>query len=167
MGERLNSSRIAERMAAERARFLETLAQMREDEIVDIRVQEEWTSKDIVAHIAAWERELVCWLRTAARGEAPDIPAPGTWSSYMDHFNARCYADNCERPLAEIMAESHQAYQQLMAGLRELPDDPHDEVWSAWQAGQPPWGLLASFYEHYREHAEPIRAWVSRSRQRA
>lgn len=166
MSERLTSSRIAERMEAARARFLETLAQMKEDEIVGIPVQDEWTAKDIVAHIAAWERELVGWLRTAARGEVPDIPAPGTWSSYMDRFNARCYADNCERPLGEIMAESHQAYQKLMAELRALPDDPHDEVWSVWQDGKPPWGLLASFYEHYREHGDPVRAWVSRSRYR-
>jgi hypothetical protein len=167
MGERLTSSRIAERMEAERAGFLGALAQMKEHEIVDIPVQEQWTAKDIVAHITAWERELVGWLRTAARGEAPDIPAPGTWSSYMDYFNARCYADNCQRPLAEIMAESHQAYQQLMAELQALPDDPLDEVWSAWQDGKPPWGLLATFYEHYREHGEPIRDWLSRSRQSA
>jgi hypothetical protein len=158
-----NKATIVEQMRAKRAWFEETLASMSEADMIQEPVQEHWTTKDIVAHVAAWERELIGWLRAAARGQRPDVPAPGTWATYLEQFNARCYAQNCDRPLAEVIAESHQVFAELMAELEALPDDPHHSLWSVWHAGKPPWGLLATFHQHYRDHGEPIRAWRARS----
>jgi hypothetical protein len=154
---------IVEQMGAQRARFEQTLAGMSEADMIAVPVQERWTAKDIVAHITAWERKLIGWLRAATRRQWPDIPATGTWGTYIEQFNDRCYAENRDRPLAEVMAQSHRVFTELMAELEALPEDPHHALWSVWEGGRPPWRLLASFYDHYREHGEPIRAWCAHS----
>jgi hypothetical protein len=160
MDDKRQKAFLIEQMRAQRAWFEQTLAGMSEAAMVGVPVQEHWTAKDIVAHIAVWERQLIGWLHAAARGQRPDIPAPGTWGLYLEQFNARCYAENCNRPLDEVMAESHEVFEQLMVELEALPEDPQDDLWSAWLGGKPPWELLATFYEHYREHGEPIRRWL-------
>ena len=46
----------------------------------------EWSPKDLVAHLAAWERLLLGWYEEGLRGEAA-VPAAGyTWSD-MDRLN--------------------------------------------------------------------------------
>lgn len=162
MNDERNKAILIEQMRAQRAWFEQMLAGMSEQAMVQAPLQEHWTAKDIVAHIAAWERQLVDWLQTAARGQRLDIPAPGSWGPYLEQFNARCYADNCDRALAEVMAESREVFEELMVELEALPEDPHHECWSAWPGRRPPWGLLAEFHEHYREHGEPIRQWLDR-----
>jgi hypothetical protein len=162
MNDKRNKAILIAQMQAQRAWFEQTLAGMSEAALVEVPVQEGWTAKDIVAHIAAWERQLTGWLQAAARGERLDVPAPGTWGPYLEQFNARCYAENCDRPLADVMAESREAFDDLMVELEALPEDPHHACWSEWPGGRPPWGLLAEFHEHYREHGQPIRHWLAR-----
>ncbi len=151
------------RMRAERQFFLETLDKLSEEETCTVALHVEWTAKDIVAHLAAWERQLTLWLRAARLGSKPDLPAPGTWGPYMDDFNARCYRDNCHRTLADVMAESEQAFREVMAELEALPDDPNHPSWALWLGGRPPWALLVSFHDHYRSHGQPIFEWLARS----
>ena len=153
---------LIEQMRAQRAWCERTLAGMSEAAMAKVQVQEHWTARDTVAHIAAWERQLIEWLQTAARGERLDVPAPGNWDPYLEQFNARCYADNCERPLAQVMAESRQAFEALMAELEALPEAPQHKVWAVWPGARPPWGLLAEFHQHYLEHGEPIECWLAR-----
>ncbi len=160
MGDESNKDVLLKQMQAQRAWFEQTLAGMSEAAMVETPVQERWTAKDILAHIAAWERQLITWLQAAACGEHLDIPAPGNWGPYLEQFNARCYAENCDLPLSDVMAESREAFEELLVELEALPEDPHHECWSTWPGGRPPWGLLAEFHEHYREHGEPILRWV-------
>ena len=162
MNDQFNKSGIIERLQAERAHFETALAQMSEAQMAEVPVQDEWTAKDIVAHLAAWERECLDWFEAAACGESPDLPEPGSWGPYMDQFNARIFAENRNRPLADVLADSRQVYAQFLAALRALPEDSDDALWSVWQDGAPPWGLLATFYEHYWVHRKPIQAWLNR-----
>ena len=160
MAETLSKHTVLTRLQTERANFEAALAQMDAKEMESAQVQDDWTVKDILAHISAWEAELLRWLEMSVRGEPPDIPAPGTWSEYMHQFNARTYERNRKRPIAEVQREFQGVYASLFQALADLPEDPHDDLWSLWYGGEPPWGLLATFYEHYRDHAKPIQDWL-------
>ncbi len=162
MGHERNKAMLIEQMRAQRAWFEQVLTGMSEAATVKVPVQEHWTAKDIVAHIAAWERQLIAWLQAAACGEPLDLPAPGTWGPYLEQFNARSYEENCDRSLVDIMRESREAFEKLMVELEALPEDARHDCWLAWPGGRPPWGLLAEFHEHYREHGEPIERWLAK-----
>lgn len=155
----LTKAVILARMAEERAAFEQTIAGLNATQMTVPRVMDDWTIKDILAHITAWERDLLGWLEMAWRGEALPIPPGGGWDAYIEEFNARTYTANRDRPLEDVLAEFDAIYARLMDELRALPEDPADPLWAVWEGGQPPWGLLATFYGHYREHRLPIEAW--------
>jgi hypothetical protein len=162
MNEQLNKASIIRQMQIERSHFETTLEQLNEVQIIDEPIIDEWTAKDIVVHITAWERELLRWLDSAAQGQRPAIPDPGAWSDYVERFNVQVYTENRNRSLLDVMAESHQVYSNLLLELGKLPEDPDDSLWSVWLDEQPPWGLIASYYEHYQEHGQQIEVWLKR-----
>lgn len=167
MNEQMNKTKMLEKIQVERELLKTTLAQMSEEQITETPVQTKWTVKDILAHITAWERQLLNWLRTAAQGEPPEIMPEGydTWDDF-DRLNEQIYIENRDRSLADIRADFDRIYQQLLAELQALPDDPHDDQWSVWRDGKPPWALIAgNTYDHYREHLKPIQAWLSKRTQ--
>jgi len=163
MDEPLDKITVLNRLQAERACFVAMLAPLNDKQITELRVLNEWTVKDILAHVTAWERQLLHWFEMAAQGRSPDMPAPGGWSGYLERFNAQTYAENRDRSLAEVRAEFVQVYQQLVEKLQALPEDPHDRLWSVWWDGQPPWGFVATYYEHYQEHGRQIQEWLNRA----
>ena len=72
--------KLVDRLQFERDSFEEILARLSTEQMARLRIDDQWTVKDIVAHITAWEIELLNWLGMAAEGDSPDIPRPGEWS---------------------------------------------------------------------------------------
>ncbi len=157
----LDKAVIVERLREARAAFEAVLAPITEAQMVGPPVYEAWTVKDIVAHITAWERECLGWLETAARGERPQLPAPGAWAAEIERFNAVSLADSQNRTLDEVMADFQTVYARFLAAMEALPADPTDDLWAVWQDSKPPWGLLETFAGHYREHGRQIQAWLA------
>ena len=158
MIEHLDKNAILIRLEIERMAFDSLVDQVDPNLVDSLNIQDDWTLKDILAHICSWELELLRWLGMAENGEPPDIPAPGTWNDYKHRHNTDKYEENRHRPLMDVQEEYKQVHQQLRQALAALPDDPHDPYWSMWYGNRPPWQLLATFFEHYREHKQPIRA---------
>jgi len=158
MNELLNKNAILVRLELERSAFDSIVDQVDPELIDSLPVEDNRTVKDILAHICSWEIELLRWLDMAEHGIPPDIPAPGTWSEYTDQFNAIKYEANRNRQITDVKDEYEQVHIQLCQALSVLPDNPHDPYWSMWYGNRPPWQLLATFYEHYRDHKKPLRA---------
>ena len=164
MNDQMNKTKMLEKIQVEREILKVALVQISEEQIAKELVQNEWTAKDILAHITAWDRQLLNWLSTAAQDEPPEIMPEGydTWDD-LDRFNKQIDIENRDRSMADIQADFDRIYQQLLAELRALPDDPYDKQWSVWRDGKPPWALIAGCtYEHYREHLKPIQAWLGK-----
>lgn len=106
--------------------------------------------KDILAHIAAWERRCAGWLQAVARGQTPDRPEVRD----VDGTNARDYAAAKHFSLAEVRAQSNEAHAAMIAAVEALSDrDLTDEERFGW----PGWQMASSNSdEHYREHAAEL-----------
>jgi hypothetical protein len=122
-----------------------------------------WSIKDLVAHLAGWNRRLVDRLRVAGRGE-PEPPPH--WPAHVqteDEINAWIYESNHERPVRAVLDESHQIFQQLVAVIEGLPDDVLiEQEWHlVWLNGvRFPAG---EFFDHFHDDHEPdVRAWLAR-----
>src|SRR5262249_36902772 len=129
-----------------------------------------WSMKDVVAHLTSWNRYLVARLQAAQRGD-PEPPLP--WPAHLQHeddINAWIYEVNRGRAVRDVLAESQQVFQQLVAVIEALPDDVRIEtvrssagreyylVWVEDQRFQP-----GEFFDHFRDDHEPeIRAWLER-----
>jgi hypothetical protein len=133
-------------------------------------VNGDWSMKDMVAHLTGWNQRLVAHLQTAQRGE-PEPPPP--WPAHLqaeDDINAWLYETNRHRSLPEVLDESQQQFQQLLALIEDLPEDVRieqihnqDRVFNlVWVEDQR--FLVGEFFDHFRDDHEPdVRAWLARA----
>src|SRR5512141_107518 len=78
-------------------------------------VNGDWSMKDIVAHLTGWNRWLVMRLQAAQRGEPEPAPPWPARLETEDEINAWMYESNRGRSQREILDDTHQVFQQLIA----------------------------------------------------
>lgn len=127
-----------------------------------------WSMKDLVAHLTGWNRNLVANMRAAQRGE-PEPPPP--WPAHLeseDEINAWIYESNRERPLRQVMDETHQVFQELFAVVEGLPQDVQiDQVGGQGKVFYLVWlgdkrYPVGEFFDHFYDDHEPdVRAWLA------
>ena len=131
----------------------ETLEGLNEDEMSDPWLGT-WSAKDIVAHLSGWQREMAPALERIARGQKPF--ADGVSYDDVDGWNARFVTSRQGISAADLLLELDETHQHLMNVASAVPDD-------RFQRGRTAWKLVdQTSAEHYREHAEQIRAWRAR-----
>ena len=130
-----------------------------DEQMTKLPVTGQWTVKDLLAHIAMWESKLVTTLFKAEKGVAPaDLVESG---QPVDALNAQYYREQKGRPLERVLEDSHAVHLALLNRLEAFPDKAlFDPGKFKWMQGDPLSRMVAGdSYEHYREHAEEIRAW--------
>lgn len=145
--------------------LLHEIQDIGEDHMTQPGVAGEWSIKDIVAHLTGWRRRTVGRFQAALRHEP--LPPP-LWPAHLqtdDEINAWIYAANRDRPLADVLRESRDVFEQLVETLAAFPAaDLLDPTRFPWLEGEPLSGAL--FFAHFHEEHEPdMRAWLERIRQ--
>jgi hypothetical protein len=142
--------------------FTTLLASLSEEQITTTGVNGTWTVKDNIAHITAWHNWVNDLLREIKGGEKQEYGVD--WSDEaVDEVNERVYQQNKLLPLAEVLAQFHTSYQQLLGtvqsmSLEELNTSmPVPSKALAWQI------IAGNTYEHYQEHIAIIQDWLTRS----
>ncbi len=147
-----------------RAALEDALARFDEAALVTAAVTGEWTPKDIMAHVADWERRFLRWVETGRRGEDPERPEIGMAWADLDRLNREVVEHSRTRSLDEVRAEfaaSHRAILDAVTGMDE------DELFTvgryAWTGKYPllPY-LRSNTDEHYAEHTAELEAWLNR-----
>ena len=157
--EQISRAELLDRICAERMVFEATLARLNPEQFLQSGVQGDWTVKDILAHVSAWERRMVRWMEEALAGA---VPAQPQTDAEVDALNALSYAEDRDKTLEVVMAESvrsfDEAYQVTQAASAEDLEQP-DRF--PWREGAGLWRMVAAnTWWHYREHGEVIRAWL-------
>jgi hypothetical protein len=132
-----------------------------EIQLVAAGVEETWSIKDILAHIAAWERVAIDIIQSAKDGEPPKSYI-NTIFKDIDKFNAGVFEKNQILPLAEVINEfeaSHDDFVELIESIPEdfifsnLPFEGTEELTIQYI-------ISANTHWHYSEHAESIQKWL-------
>ncbi len=145
-------------------RFQRALAQLEQNEMTESPIEGNWTVKDIIAHIAFWEQNLLTWMQETIDGRPLSRPEGGLTEETVDALNAENYRRNELRSIHEVLADAAAIHEALMDALLHIPEDPNDERYRVWRSGEPPWELIAGdTYAHYEEHIGPIEEYLIRS----
>ena len=129
-------------------------------------VNGDWSMKDMVAHLTGWNRWLLARLQAAQRSE---VEPPPSWPAHLqtdDEINAWIYETNRGRSPREVLDETHQVYQQLLAAIEALPDEVRiDRIepvfYLVWVDDKR--FLAGEFFNHFHDDHEPdVRAWLAR-----
>ena len=121
----------------------------------------DWSIKNVLAHIAAWEAWVVQALPARmASGATPEDFRQRAQDE--DRFNAEEVAEREELTLDEQLMELERTRAELLAYLGGLDAATLERThpWDTW-AGTLPEYLLAALRDHEAEHAEALRAVVS------
>jgi len=112
--------RALARMDRSRAATLRLLARIPGDAMLRPRTQGDWSIKDVLAHIAAWEEEGRRRLALIARGRGDRIVWYETMAE-VDRFNARAVKAARRVSLAATLRRLARARNALASGLKRLP----------------------------------------------
>jgi hypothetical protein len=158
----MTKSEFLDDLKEENRQWESLLAQIGEARMDQPGAAGEWSIKDIVAHLAGWRKWTVLRLKAARAGVRDALPP---WPPHLqtdDEINAWIYAENRERSVSDVLQESRQVFQQLLAALEALPEDELMEPNRfPWMEGIPM--SAAAFYAHFHEEHEPdMRFWLDR-----
>jgi hypothetical protein len=147
------------------------LAEVGEERMEQPGATDDWTFKDVVAHLSGWQRRTLDRLEAVRRNQ-PVGPPP--WPAEFDaiededeqvqQINDWLYAQNRDRSLADVLAESRGQWDELREVVGALPDAvlndttrfPGLEGESLAQSV-----VSGSLFSHFHEEHEPtIRAWL-------
>jgi hypothetical protein len=99
-----------------------------------------WSVKDILAHVAAWDRETTRVMMQILRGDEP------TWPIHDQKFNDLNHMADTHLTVNEARNRALSAHKALVEML-----DGKAEVRADWVRG--------TTYEHYPQHTEDILRW--------
>lgn len=126
----------------------------------------EWSVKDVVAHLAAWQNRFLGWFAASQRGETPELPAPGyTWED-LNRLNEQTRLADKDRPLDKVLSDFHASYEQIVEVVEaHSEEDLFDPDLYEWTSEQSPlWMYVAhNTYLHYYAHIEHVREWLADS----
>ena len=156
----MDKAEFLENLQNERLAWETQLSRAGREQMVQPGVVGDWAVKDLVAHVAWSEREMVGVL------EAMTLVGSELWSLSNDERNAIVYEQNRARALEEVLTEERELYRRLLELLQDLSEqalnDPGyfkdmPEDWIPWMV------LRGNTYKHYHEHSQDLRTWLDKN----
>jgi hypothetical protein len=145
----VKKSELLQEIHESRARWDAALAGMEDARLVQPGFAGEWSAKDVIAHIAWHEREMIGLVQARA------LAGSELWDLPLHQRNDAIYRANRDRPLAEVRREAAEIYARLLDALETLSDEDLVDPghFRGMPADWPPWQVIAgNTFEHYVDH---------------
>jgi hypothetical protein len=150
-------------------RWTEFLASLDGGQTGASAAQSEWSLKDEVAHLWAWQERSRARFQAAIVGREPHMPGwvPGVDPEDLeatDVVNGWIYETNRERPWAEVSRDWREGYARLIGMAERIPErDLLDSEKYSWLGGYPLVMVLLGTYDHHQEHLDKLIARLGRA----
>lgn len=163
----MQKSELLAGLKAERAQLERYLSDVALDRLAVPGVSGVYSVSDILAHLEAYDRALVTWLREARAGrvyidsvlDQPDL----------DARNAIVFEANRRRNPMDVAAAFRQTLAELEAEVEALTQEELTQaeatawfVVPRWHVTQALWKCIANdSYEHHQQHWPDIERWLN------
>ena len=154
----VHKNELLDTLSASRADLLDALSGLTPTQMLQPGVTEIWSVKDILAHLVAWEAEVVTALNQAQQSRRmPSIIA----IEDIDEWNEEQYHTNIDRPLQAILSDFEGVHKMLCHMVEDFDERVlTDNRRYPWMEGEPLWLLIEeTVILHEQEHASEVRAW--------
>ena len=142
-----------------REALLQAIDGLSNDQMYQVGAVGYWSVKDVLAHLVAWEAELVTLLSKLDQYKQRIPPIVDVED--IDEWNETQYRTNAPRSLDAIMEDFHGVHKHLIIAIEKL-DNPmlDDNRRFPWMEGEPlSYFIAETAIWHEEEHAEDILAW--------
>lgn len=149
---------LAGQMHDARERLVSSFAGLSNEEMVEPGVAGSWSVKDVLAHVAAWDRETTAAYRSMIAGERHpflDLDEDG-----IEEFNLEHHTSAADHTVDEVLTELQASREEMLELLRNTdnevlfapaPGDEHADMSIA--------ACINISVSHDEEHAEMIEEW--------
>ena len=144
----------------------ELLANLSEEQLTTPHLNSKLSTKDVVAHVWAWQQISIVRMEAAVHDREPEFPeSPPEFDldteNNVDGINAWFYKTNRDHPWSTI----HQNWREGFLHFLELGEvmaerDLLDSGRYSWLKGYPLAFVLVASYDHHQEHLDGLRAWL-------
>ncbi|MFZ0548182.1 MAG: DinB family protein [Candidatus Promineifilaceae bacterium] len=155
-------SEILDQLDENREKLLVAIEPLPDEALLESGAMGDWSIADILAHLTAWESEMVTGLMQIKQGKKPTRMLEAF--NDVDGYNARRYEENKGRDIDRIFDDLQGVRLQLEQWLEEFSDkDMSDPKRYNWSEGQ----TLAHIVEensfgHDAEHLPEIESFAER-----
>jgi hypothetical protein len=132
------------------AAFQAAYADLPDSRLTESRVVEDWSVKDILAHVTTWEEEALKYLPLIIAGGRP--PRYATYGG-IDAFNARMTEQKRALSLAEVRTQLDETHHRLIALVERVPEEQFTTETRFRHR------LRLDTYSHYPIHTRMIQEW--------
>jgi hypothetical protein len=162
-----NKQQILAKLQGEFERWEEMLASLSEAQISAPQLPEDWSIKDVVAHLRSWQQRSIARLQAALDDQAPEYPA---WPAQFDpeaegqphDLNAWLYNKDRDRPWPSVHQDWRAGFLRFLELGAAIPEkDLLDAKRYAWMEGQPLASSLQASLEHHQEHMDYLKPVLS------
>ena len=149
----MDKQQLLKRLEKAWAAMKESYAGLSESQMTEPGVMDNWSVKDILAHVTTWEEESLKYLPLIiTRGRPPRYIQYGG----IDAFNAQMTEQKRSLALSDVLRQLDETHRQLIAYIRSVPEEHFTR--------ETPFRhrLRLDTYSHYPMHAKAIREWRER-----
>ena len=136
--------------------FIESYAGLTSEQMLEPGVTDDWSIKDILAHVTWWEEETLKHLPTIMKGNQP--PRYSDLFGGIDAFNAQMTRKKHNLPLSEVLNQLEDTHLSLIKYIQSVPEDQYACETRFRHR------LRMDTYSLYPIHAKAIRAWRERTK---
>ncbi len=116
-------AQLLEAMQAEHAALDKVLAALTPEQMTTFSPATNWSIKDVLAHLTAWEQLCLGWYQAGERGQTPHLPAEGFNWAQLPALNRQIYEARRARPLAEVRQQYRASYQRILKTVQALSEE--------------------------------------------
>jgi len=156
---------LIEDAQAERAALEKYLATLTPEQMTQSKAADDWSAKDVLAHLIEWEGMVMKWYATGVKGKTPAVPSEEYNWGQLPQLNHAIYLKHRDKPLAQIQKEFKASYKKIMQVVESIPEK---ELFTRGQYAWTKNNLLAAYFNsataaHYRWARTEIRKGLNTS----
>ncbi len=144
------------------------LAGLNEGQITAPSFDLDWSIKDVIAHLWAWQQISIARMKAGALNREPDYP-PWTvgienWEESTDRVNAATFERNHTKSWSEVYQNWKKGFQRFLELGNQISErDLLDGDRYPWLQGYSLAFILIASYDHHQEHIEKLLDWLRKN----
>jgi uncharacterized protein (TIGR03083 family) len=148
------------KLRAARKELVASLEGVGEEDKLRPNAVKKWSVKDLLAHIASWDEEVLRVIQAFAMQQEPQFSYSISERSDFAGWNADQIELRRERSLEQVQTEFRNARRDLIQVVEGLTDQvlmrPKMTSWGKVRTG---FDLLDEMVQHDAEHTKDVRSW--------
>jgi hypothetical protein len=143
-------------------RWEELLASLSVEQITTPHFGNNWSIKDVLTHLWAWQQISIARMEAAGLDQEPDFPKWLTpmqddWEDNANRTNALIYETFHEQPWSQVYRDWRDGFQRFLESGEPISEkDLLDGGKYPWLKGYSLALILLASYDHHQEHYEKL-----------